>query len=112
MDIIVAIILGLSNGRRAADKGYNRLLWIFISILAFVFLQSFAGALVLLVRYSDALRENPAQMMEAAKDFATNMDWNTRLLLFAVGFGGYLIIRFILEKMPPNRAGNSPDPKG
>ena len=62
---------------------------------------------MLLVRYRDTLRENPASMMDAAKDFTTSMDWTTRLLLFAIGFGGYLLIRFILEKMPPNRAGGT-----
>lgn len=109
MDFIIAIILGLSNGRRAADKGYNRLLWTFLSVLAFVFLESFAGALMMLVLYRDTLRKNPMHMMDAARDFAANMDWSRSLLLLAIGIGGYLLIRFILEKMPPNRASSNPN---
>jgi hypothetical protein len=111
MDFIIAIILGLANGRRAADKGYSRMLWTFLSVLAFVVLESFAGVLMMLVLYRDELRENPLRMVDAVKDFASNMDWTRSLLLLAIGFGGYLLVRFILEKMPPNRAGNA-NPKG
>lgn len=108
MDFLIAVILGFSNGQRAAAKGYNRMLWTFLSVLAFIVLYSFAGVLMLLVLYRDQLRADPLLMMEAAKDFTTNMGWTRNLLLFAIGFGGYLLIRFILEKMPTNRTDGGP----
>lgn len=110
MDFIVAIIIGLSNGQRAAAKGYNRVLWTFLSVLAFVVLESFAGVLMLLVLYRTQLRADPMAMMEIAKDFSANMDWTRSALLLAVGFGGYLLIRYIIERMPKNAAPGNPGP--
>ena len=109
MDFLVAIILAFSNGQRAAAKGYNRALWTFLSVLAFVVLESFAGVLMLLVLYRAQLRAAPLQMMEIAKEFSANMDWTRSTLLLAIGFGGYLLIRYILERMPQNTTSDGPN---
>ena len=111
MDFIIAIILGLANGRRAAAKGHSNLLWTFLSVLAFLLLEGIALTITLFALYGEFLRKNPLRTMEVFQDFAANMTWSRSLLFPAVGFGGYLLIRFILEKMPPNRAGGTDIPR-
>lgn len=107
ISIPIAIILGLANGRRAAAKGYNRTLWTFLSSIAFIMLEVAALLVMMFALYGDHLLNNPFAVSEVLEDFAVNMTWSRGALLLAVGFGGYLLIRYIIERMPENINRNS-----
>jgi len=111
MAFLVAFLLGLSNGQRAAAKGHNRWVWTVLSAVAFVMFQSAAAAVLLFVVHPEVLTD-PASMMQVMRDFDENLHWTRSLLLVAIGFGGYLLIRYIIERMPANTlrgGGRNPD---
>ena len=111
LGILLAIVLGLSNGRLAAAKGQNRTLWIFLSALAFYMLAVFAAAFMLFAVYHSQLLADPFLIPEISKEFSENLSWTQNLLLLAVGFGGYLLIRYILERMPDNQTQGGSGPQ-
>lgn len=104
--LLIAILLGINNGARARIKGQSGGLWIFISAICFVICE-IIGSIIILLFFSkgaidfNAVSTGKETMDEFAKQvtdlYGTPMH---SILVLVCGFGGYLLIRYILERMP------------
>lgn len=96
IEIIALIFLSKKNGALALQKGLKPSLWKLYTILAWI-CGEFAGALIGLLMFGETNFLDFAKMPPALI-----------LQISAVGlftaFGGYLLIRYILENKPDNNS--------
>ncbi len=105
--IFLLVYFSWRNSIRAKLKGKNIAIWIIATIVAF-FVGLFVGEFVLLYYFCKGINnfqemaKNQAYMNEVMQKFIvafnSNLLFPATLFLFAIG--GYLLIRYILEKMP------------
>lgn len=99
--------LSYSNAKRATAKGLSQIVWILYTIIAFA-IGLFAGSSILFLILSI---KNPIvgtfvknNDQNGLNQFMANALTNNLLLysalLFAGGFGGYLLVRYLIEKKP------------
>lgn len=107
-EIVLLGYLAFRNGVRARQKGLNTMLWGGLTVLSFFFAQAIGIMVVMMNFMSGAINmqlitsPDPKVRLEAQKQFqelyAANPLHAITALLF--GIGGYLLIRYILEKKP------------
>lgn len=105
--LLLLIYLSYKNGVKAKQKSLNGVAWGIISMLACFFLEVIGMAIVVVyfcpnvininrLSTDPAYKETAVQLLQ--QEFIRNpLDYVT-IVLF--GIGGYLIVRFILDKKP------------
>lgn len=99
MDIL---LLGLSifcsyrNALLAKRKGQNTVLWVFITMVVFWLFFSIGSALLIVVSYRGVLQPEALISYINSKPLMP-----MAFMLF--GLGGYLFIRYLLERMPDKK---------
>lgn len=102
MDILLVVFLAWRNSLRARIKGQNTALWVFFTIFAYYFFE-IAGFFIVAGFFYKGSWVSPKFI-----DFAKNLPTSTSIFIMVCGVGGYLLIRYILERMankiqlPPN----------
>ncbi len=111
-DLILLVYLAYKNSVRAKLKAQNATAWAFITAVAFL-LTYFAGYIFVVVFFCrdvvkfDQLngadyKTRQAVAQQLIQAFAANPLHLITVELF--GLGGYLIIRYILDRMPDKKA--------
>ena len=111
-DLILLVYLAYKNSVRAKLKAQNAIAWAFITAVAFL-LTYFAGYIFVVVFFCrdvvkfDQLngadyKTRQAVAQQLIQAFAANPLHLITVELF--GLGGYLIIRYILDRMPDKKA--------
>jgi hypothetical protein len=114
LGIILLVFLGYSNSVRAKQKGLNGILWAFITIASYIIAQGIGLFIVISCFCQDAVdmsifSKNINNFHEVSKQF--NQQVETALLanplreitVFLFGLGGFLLIRFILDRKPDKK---------
>lgn len=107
MEIVLLAYLTFRNGVRARQKGLNAVLWGGLTVLSY-FMAFAVGVGVVIRNFMEGVNmalitsPDPKVRLEAQKQFQELYASNPLNVLTTVGFGigGYLLIRFILEKKP------------
>lgn len=94
MELIASIFLAFNNGMRAKKKGHSALLWGFITIVAIFLMMMIGSGIVMGFFYRGPI--TPVAVTQFLQQNIIHA-----IFIFAVGVGGYLIIRYILERMKP-----------
>jgi hypothetical protein len=112
LDLLIAILFGINNSRRAKAKGQNPTLWIFITVVATMF-GEFIGNVVVLMFFNHNIVDVKAFLAgkETVSQFEQQYltlfnDLSHAIFVLLCAFGGYLLIRYILERMPDKKDGN------
>ncbi len=108
--ILLLLFLGYRNGTRAKLKGQSPVLWGVLTAVAYIFAYAFGLVLVILVFCRDVVDLNalaaPGAGVEAQKLFqqqvlqAFQANALRPLTVFIISLGGYLFIRYLLERKP------------
>jgi hypothetical protein len=103
--LFLLIFFSLNNSKRAQIKGLKPVVWVFYTILAFsiaVFLSCFLLGVIIMVKNPSLLALAQANDRAAMNEFMlTNFTQNDFLyssLIMAGAFGGYLFIRYLIDK--------------
>jgi len=109
-DLLIALLLGINNGSRARVKGQRPWLWIFITMI-FMFVGEIIGMIIVLLFFNNGVVDfralsaaSPSMdqiMQQLINLFYNNMSHAALILLCS--FGGYLLVRYILERMPDKK---------
>ena len=107
-EIVLLAYLTFRNSVRARQKGLNAVLWAGLTVLSFFFAFAVGVELVITNFMHDAIdlqqmsAMDPAAKTEAARKFLEAFYANPLNIVTAnfFGIGGYLLIRYILEKKP------------
>lgn len=105
-DLLIAILLGINNGARARIKGQRGGLWIFITVICMLIGEMIGGIIILIFFNNGAIDFNAASSGKETMDELSRQIANLygtpmhSILVLLCGFGGYLLIRYILERMP------------
>lgn len=100
LQILVLLVVGFfiyQNGALARRKGRSFILWALASVAAYFVVGVIGGAIVLQMKYkgsNDDLEQLNKFMLEQAADPKFS------LLLVALGIGGCLLVRLMLERKP------------
>ena len=111
-DLLIAMLLGTLNSARARKKGKNSLLWIFLTVVCVIAGEIIGGFLTLFFFNNgavniDALSTGHVSREELTRQMATlYSDPVHAIFVLFCGLGGYLLIRFILDRMPDKTDGN------
>lgn len=101
--MLVIFLLGLMvyfNVRLAKTKGQNPLLWGILSVVAFFIFYALLGSIYIAIIYKGPVTREALEAYLLREPMVAAM-------LAAIGVGGVLFVRFVLErKRPPG--GNSP----
>jgi len=109
--ILLLLFLGYRNGARAKLKGQNPVLWGVLTVVAYIVAYVIGFAVVIMVFCRDAVDLNalaaPGANIDAVqKQFQQQViqafQANTLrpLTVFMISLGGYLFIRYLLERKP------------
>lgn len=97
-ELLLAVFCSYRNAQLAKRKGQNTVVWVLITMFAF-FISYFIGSIVMVsVFYRGALTS------EALMSFLMERPLIVVTIMF-FGLGGYLLVRYILEKMPDVKSG-------
>jgi hypothetical protein len=102
MDIFLVVFLAWRNSLRARLKGQNSAVWVLITIFTYYFFEVIGFFAVFAFFY----KGQPTP--EGVMSFVKNLPTSTVVFIMVCGIGGYLLIRYILERMtnkielPPN----------
>ncbi|MEO7444397.1 MAG: hypothetical protein ABIT96_00230 [Ferruginibacter sp.] len=83
LDIIILFFLARSIGDKAAVKGLPRRWWVFYTVMAWVVAEMIGILLGLMLLGRNNI-----------------LSFNGYLIILVCAFGGYLFIRYVVEKMP------------
>lgn len=101
MDIILCVFLAYLNGRLAKRKGYKSTPWLLSTMGAFFFTYFLGYMLPFMVNSNMPELTSTQEVVEYI---------NNHLLIiftmYAFGIGGYLFVRYILEKRPDISSNN------
>lgn len=97
LDTVLLFILIFSNSRLATKRGRNSLAWGIITLVGYLIIGGLAGAIYLLFGYKGDI--NPLAVQEYV--LKAQQDPIKHITIVMLGVGGGLLIRFILEKLPP-----------
>ncbi|MBS1615570.1 MAG: hypothetical protein JST06_05570 [Bacteroidetes bacterium] len=89
--LLILLLLALPNALLARRKGHSPVLWGLLSILGFFVAYFFIGGSYFALVYKGAMTE------EAVTAWVMKQPL-TALLMFLMGIGGVLFVRFILER--------------
>lgn len=91
-ELLLSIFCSYRNAQLAKRKGQNTVVWVFITLVAYWICYSFGSALLIVATYKGPFEP------KAMVDFIYARPIMPITFMF-MGLGGYLIIRYILEKM-------------
>lgn len=92
-EILLGIFCAYRNALLAKQKGQNTVVWVLITLAAFL-VAYMIGAVALV----SVLYKGPYEQTAMMEYLQTHPLLVTTVMFF--GLGGYLLIRYILEKMP------------
>lgn len=92
-DFLLSVFCAYRNAILAKRKGQNVVVWVIITIVAFFLAYSIGGGILMMVLYKGPLSP------EALSEFILTRPVLGITILF-FGLGGYLLTRYILERMP------------
>jgi hypothetical protein len=112
--ILLLIFLGYRNNIRAKAKGQNGLVWAFLTVAAYIFCESIGLLIVVSLFCRDVvnihlLTHNSGNFDVVSKQFNQQvaralLDNPLReLAVVMFGMGGYLFVRYLLEKRPDKK---------
>jgi hypothetical protein len=93
LDLILSIFLAYLNGLRAKRKGQRPGRWALFTVLAFLLLEILGGAFVIGYFYKGSLTP------DAITTYLVGHPIHSVFMWFC-GFGGYLFIRYRIDKLP------------
>lgn len=103
--LLLVILLSLSNAKRAQLKGLSPMPWVFFTVLAFfvgLFTAAFVLVIIMMVRYPQLMElaqlQDQVRTKQYMEAYFTNNTLTYSALMMAGGFGGYLLIRYIIDK--------------
>jgi hypothetical protein len=107
-EIVLLGYLAFRNGVRARQKGLNTILWGGLTVLSFFMAFAVGLSIVMKNFMADAVNmqliasPDPKIRAEASKHFIDAFGANplNSITVYAFGIGGYLLIRYILDKRP------------
>lgn len=92
-EILLCIFLSYRNAQLAKLKGQNTVVWVILTVVSYLVAYTISAvALVLLLYSGPRTPEGLAEMLESKPLLMVTF------MFF--GIGGYMIIRYILERMP------------
>jgi hypothetical protein len=115
LGIFLLIYLGYSNSVRAKLKGQNGILWAFLTIISYIVFEGIGLFVVISFFCKDAIDMNMLAHATKENMDAVSRQFNVQVMralaenplrqatVLAFGFGGYLLIRFILEQKPDKK---------
>lgn len=109
--ILLLAFLGYQNGMRAKLKGMNPLLWGSITVVTYILAEAIGLMFVIVLFCRDivdlnALSNRSIAFEEVSKKFneqvlyAITSNPLRGITVFLFGLGGYLLIRYIMERRP------------
>lgn len=97
-ELLLSAFCAYSNAKLAMRKGQNTVIWAVITVVAF-FMAYFVGSLVMiLIFYKGSLTTEPTEMAKQMQAFLEERPMIVITIMF-FGLGGYLLPRFLLERM-------------
>lgn len=103
--LLAVFFLSLSNARRASAKGLNPGLWIALtalSVLVGLFIGCILLCFIVLARYPDLLElakiNDRAGLQTRIESLYNQSGLVYTALIFGGGFGGYLLVRYLLDR--------------
>lgn len=103
--LLAVVFLSLSNARRASAKGLNSGLWGGVTAFSFLvglFIGCIALCCIVLARYPDLLElaklNDRAGLQKRIEALYEQSGFVYTALIFGGGFGGYLLVRYLLDK--------------
>ncbi len=111
LNILIMGYLSYRNGLRAKTKGQSPVLWGLITFFAYFFALVFGMYFVILTFCKDSidLTHNTAFDYKASMAMAEKMDAVLAanplrmLTIWMIGFGGYLLVRYIIDRKPDKK---------
>jgi len=103
--LLLLIVFGFGNARRAQQRGLKPAPWVLFTVLAFLagtFLSIFLLVIIIMAKNPamiEIAKMNDANKMAAYLEpqLSANI-FLYSMLIFAGGFGGYLLVRYRLER--------------
>jgi hypothetical protein len=89
--LLLLFLLAYTNSRLATKKGLNPLLWGFMSVIAFFLAYGVLGTIYLSLVYDGAYTREAIMAWIEKSPLSVAM-------LFMLGYGGMLLVRFIIER--------------
>lgn len=98
MDIIAIVLLVIFNTQLAKKKNHSAGLWAFLTVVGYLVVGTMLTFVYLILTFKGKFE------MEEVRQYVLQVqsDPLKALLITLFGVGGGLLIRFILEKTPPN----------
>lgn len=96
-ELLLSIFFAYRNAMLAKTKGQNTVVWVIITIVTFFLAYGIGGGILISILYKGPLE----------RDTLISFLLNSPILLITIlffGVGGYLLIRYILEKMPDKKS--------
>lgn len=109
--ILILGYLAYRNSARAKQKGLNQWVWAMLTVVAF-FCALVVGCFVVVLNFTadaatfEMLQSTSADVRNAASQQILEVLSNSPIQLMTIeifGFGGYLLIRYLLEKKPDKK---------
>lgn len=97
-ELLLSIFCAYRNGQLAKQKGQNTVVWGIITVVAFFVTYSIGGGILVAIMYN-----GPMQPEAISEYILTRPVLSITLMFF--GLGGYLLTRYILEKMQNTKQG-------
>lgn len=92
-ELLLSIFCAYRNGQLAKQKGQNTVVWGIITVVAFFVTYSIGGGILVAIMYNGPMQP------EAISEYILARPVLSITLMF-FGLGGYLLTRYILERMP------------
>lgn len=92
-ELPLSIFCAYQNAKLAGRKGQNPVVWVFITMLMFFLAYGMGAGILVMIMYKGPI--DP----DALKIFLEQHPFMYVTVLF-IGLGGYLLVRYILERMP------------
>ena len=102
MDILILIYLAYRISIRAGLKGQNRALWILITLFCFFLGEGIGLTIIVSLFYHGVWNAQALVSFMYAQPIRM-------VFTLMCGIGGYLLIRYILDRMPDKNQNNSSD---
>ena len=96
MDIILLVFLAYRIALTAKRKGQNAVKWAILTVVAFLFCEIIGGGIVLAYFYKGNLTQGDVAGYLMTHPIHTIFMWFS-------GLGGYLFIRYRLDKIPEKK---------
>jgi hypothetical protein len=111
VEIFILVTLVYRNNMKAKQKGQNAILWSVLTVISYFFFYT-VGMMIVMAYFCNGMVDMAlatsmggsvsSRSQQLAEQWAKAVaDKPVReLLVFMIGFGGYLLIRFLLERIP------------